>query len=57
MVGDRCKVPRLVAEQMVRRPDSRANAAKLAAELGRPAAAVVREATDKWAPSSPPRAD
>lgn len=47
VVGDRYKVPRLVAEQIGSSARFQANAAKLAAELGRPAAAVVREATDK----------
>ena len=40
-------MPRLVAEQIGSSARFQANAAKLAAELGRPAAAVVREATDK----------
>jgi glycerol-3-phosphate O-acyltransferase len=47
VVGDRYKVPRLVAEQIGASARFQANAATLAAELGRPAAAVVREATDK----------
>ncbi|MGW5522649.1 glycerol-3-phosphate 1-O-acyltransferase [Gordonia sp. NPDC003950] len=47
LVGDRYKVPRLVAEQIGSSARFRTNAAKLAAELGRPAAAVVAEATDK----------
>ncbi|MBD0860717.1 glycerol-3-phosphate 1-O-acyltransferase [Gordonia sp. zg691] len=47
IVGDRYKVPRLVAEQIGTSSRFRAGAAKLAAELGRPADAVVAEATDK----------
>ncbi|WAC57273.1 glycerol-3-phosphate 1-O-acyltransferase [Gordonia sp. SL306] len=47
IVGDRYKVPRLVAEQISSSARFQAKAAKLAAELGRPAAAVVQEATDK----------
>nr|WP_202422717.1 glycerol-3-phosphate 1-O-acyltransferase [Gordonia sp. SID5947] len=47
IVGDRYKVPRLVAEQISSSARFQARAAELAAELGRPAAAVVGEATDK----------
>lgn len=47
LVGDRYKVPRLVAEQISSSAAFRANAAKLAAELGRPAAVIAQEATDK----------
>ncbi|WP_124711468.1 glycerol-3-phosphate 1-O-acyltransferase [Gordonia insulae] len=47
IVGDRYKVPRLVAEQISTSARFQAGAAKLAAELGRPAAVVVQEATDK----------
>jgi glycerol-3-phosphate O-acyltransferase len=47
IVGDRYKVPRLVAEQIGTSARFQAGAAKLAAELGRPAAVVVQEATDK----------
>ncbi|QTI67685.1 glycerol-3-phosphate 1-O-acyltransferase [Gordonia polyisoprenivorans] len=47
IVGDRYKVPRLVAEQIGSSARFRDNAAKLAADLGRPVAAVVTEATDK----------
>ncbi|MGC4932802.1 glycerol-3-phosphate 1-O-acyltransferase [Gordonia sp. DT30] len=47
LVGDRYKVPRLVAEQIGSSARFRENAAKLAAELGRPIAAVMQETTDK----------
>lgn len=47
IVGDRYKVPRLVAEQISTSARFQAGAAKLAAELGRPAALVAQEATDK----------
>lgn len=47
LVGDRYKVPRLVAEQISSSARFWANASKLAADLGRPVAAVVTEATDK----------
>ncbi|MBE7194229.1 MAG: glycerol-3-phosphate acyltransferase, partial [Gordonia polyisoprenivorans] len=47
IVGDRYKVPRLVAEQIGSSARFRDNAAKLAADLGRPVAAVMAEATDK----------
>ncbi len=47
IIGDRYKVPQLVAEQISSSARFRAGAAKLAAELGRPADAVVAEATDK----------
>ncbi|GAA1482126.1 glycerol-3-phosphate 1-O-acyltransferase [Gordonia sinesedis] len=47
IVGDRYKVPRLVAEQISSSARFQANAAKLASELGRPAGVVVQEATDK----------
>ncbi len=47
IVGDRYKVPRLVAEQISSSARFQSGAAKLAAELGRPTDAVVSEATDK----------
>ena len=47
LIGDRYKVPRLVAEQISSSVRFRRNAADLARQLGRPEAAVVREATDK----------
>lgn len=47
IIGDRYKVPRLVAEQIGSSARFRDNAAKLAADLGRPVAAVMQEATDK----------
>lgn len=47
IVGDRYKVPRLVADQISSSARFQTHAAKLAAELGRPAADVVAEATDK----------
>lgn len=47
IVGDRYKVPRLVAEQIAASPRFRERAAELAKRLGRPAPAVVAEATDK----------
>ncbi|WP_439030719.1 1-acyl-sn-glycerol-3-phosphate acyltransferase [Gordonia terrae] len=47
IVGDRYKVPRLVAEQISSSSRFQTSAAKLAAELGRPTDAVVAEATDK----------
>ncbi|MGV9795033.1 MULTISPECIES: glycerol-3-phosphate 1-O-acyltransferase [unclassified Gordonia (in: high G+C Gram-positive bacteria)] len=47
IVGDRYKVPRLVAEQISSSARFRTGAAKLAAELGRPADVVVNDATDK----------
>ncbi|WP_168702579.1 glycerol-3-phosphate 1-O-acyltransferase [Gordonia paraffinivorans] len=47
IVGDRYKVPRLVAEQISSSARFRAGAAELAAELGRPTDAVVAEAIDK----------
>lgn len=46
LIGDRYKVPRLVAEQISASARFAENAAKLAAELGRPVAAVVTEATE-----------
>ncbi|GAC57638.1 glycerol-3-phosphate O-acyltransferase [Gordonia hirsuta DSM 44140 = NBRC 16056] len=47
LVGDRYKVPRLVAEQISSSARFQQACAELAAELGRPTAAVAREATDK----------
>ncbi len=47
VVGDRYKVPRLVAEQIGSSARFRREAAALARRLGRPEAAVTREATDK----------
>lgn len=47
LVGDRYKVPRLVAEQIGSSARFQAAVADLAAQLGRPAAAVAQEATDK----------
>ncbi len=47
IIGDRYKVPRLVAEQISSSARFQTGAAKLAADLGRPTDAVVREATDK----------
>ncbi|GAA4751071.1 hypothetical protein GCM10023217_22190 [Gordonia alkaliphila] len=47
LVGDRYKVPRLVAEQISSSARFQASIAELAAELGRPASSVAREATDK----------
>ncbi|MFW0793732.1 glycerol-3-phosphate 1-O-acyltransferase [Gordonia sp. CPCC 205515] len=47
IVGDRYKVPRLVADQISSSARFQTNAAKLAAELGRPAADVVADATEK----------
>ncbi|MGV9712586.1 glycerol-3-phosphate 1-O-acyltransferase [Gordonia sp. NPDC003424] len=47
VVGDRYKVPRLVAKQISSSARFQTNAAKLAADLGRPVADVVTEATDK----------
>lgn len=46
IVGDRYKVPRLVAEQISSSARFQTGAAKLAAELGRPADVVTAEATD-----------
>lgn len=47
VVGDRYKVPRLVAEQISSSARFRAGAAALAAQLNRPEAQVVQSATDK----------
>ncbi|GAC70212.1 glycerol-3-phosphate 1-O-acyltransferase [Gordonia soli] len=47
IVGDRYKVPRLVAEQISSSSRFRTSAANLAEELGRPTDAVVAEATEK----------
>jgi glycerol-3-phosphate O-acyltransferase len=47
IIGDRYKVPRLVAEQISSSARFREGAAALAAQLGRPEAQVVQEATDK----------
>ena len=47
LIGDRYKVPRLVAEQISSSARFRRNAAELAVSSDRPEAAVVREATDK----------
>ncbi|KXT56557.1 glycerol-3-phosphate acyltransferase [Gordonia sihwensis] len=47
LVGTRYKVPRLVAEQISSSARFQAAAAELAAELGRSAASVAQEATDK----------
>lgn len=47
LVGDRYKVPRLVAEQISSSARFRRNASELALELGRTEASVVQEATDK----------
>ncbi|MFZ2511615.1 MAG: glycerol-3-phosphate 1-O-acyltransferase [Gordonia sp. (in: high G+C Gram-positive bacteria)] len=47
LVGDRYKVPRLVAEQISSSARFQQACADLAAELGRPAASVAQEATDK----------
>lgn len=47
IIGDRYKVPRLVAEQISSSARFRAGAAELAATLGRAEAQVVQEATDK----------
>lgn len=47
LIGERYKVPRLVAEQIGSSARFRKNAAALAEELGRPEAVVVQEATDK----------
>lgn len=47
LVGDRYKVPRLVAEQISSSARFQSAIAGLAAELGRPAASVAQEATDK----------
>ncbi|GAA3970965.1 glycerol-3-phosphate 1-O-acyltransferase [Gordonia caeni] len=47
LVGDRYKVPRLVAEQISSSARFQDAVAALAEELGRPAASVAQEATDK----------
>lgn len=47
LIGDRYKVPKLVAEQIGSSARFRANAEKLAAELGRPVTAVMHETIDK----------
>ncbi|WP_076476250.1 glycerol-3-phosphate 1-O-acyltransferase [Williamsia sterculiae] len=47
VIGDRYKVPRLVADQISSSARFQGGAAALARELGRPAAAVAQEATDK----------
>lgn len=47
LIGDRYKVPRLVAEQISSSARFRDGATELAGRLGRPAAAVMQEATDK----------
>lgn len=47
IIGDRYKVPRLVAEQISSSARFKTGAAKLAADLGRPTDAVIRDATDK----------
>ncbi|MGB6245214.1 glycerol-3-phosphate 1-O-acyltransferase [Gordonia sp. (in: high G+C Gram-positive bacteria)] len=47
LVGTRYKVPRLVAEQISSSARFQAAAAELSAELGRTAASVAQEATDK----------
>lgn len=47
LVGDRYKVPRLVAEQISSSARFQTAAAELAEQLGRPAASVAKEATDK----------
>ncbi|MAU80534.1 MULTISPECIES: glycerol-3-phosphate 1-O-acyltransferase [Gordonia] len=47
IIGDRYKVPQLVAEQVSSSARFQAGAAKLAAELGRPTETVVAEAVDK----------
>jgi glycerol-3-phosphate O-acyltransferase len=49
LIGDRYKVPRVVAEKITASASFRAKAAGLARELGRPEADVVAEATDKMA--------
>jgi len=46
VIGDRYKVPRLVAEQITDSQSFRAEVARLAEELGRPQAEVQAEATD-----------
>ncbi|MFC0315920.1 glycerol-3-phosphate 1-O-acyltransferase [Gordonia phosphorivorans] len=47
LVGDRYKVPRLVAEQISSSARFQAAIADLAAELGRPVSSVAQETTDK----------
>ena len=47
LIGDRYKVPKLVAQQIGSSARFQANAAKLAADLGRPAAAIIQDAIDK----------
>lgn len=47
VVGDRYKVPRLVAEQISSSARFQTAVADLAADLGRPVASVAQEATDK----------
>lgn len=47
LIGDRYKVPRLVAEQISSSARFRRNAAELAVQLGRPDPVVVQEATDQ----------
>jgi glycerol-3-phosphate O-acyltransferase len=47
LIGDRYKVPRLVAEQIASSARFRSGAANLAKQLDRPEASVLQEATDK----------
>ena len=47
LIGDRYKVPRLVAEQIGSSARFQSDVDKLAAELGRPKAEVAKEATEK----------
>ena len=47
LIGDRYKVPRLVAEQIASSARFRSGAADLAKQLDRPEASVLQEATDK----------